>query len=158
MPVEKESKLTQWIAAIREGWPAVRAGFDEWKSAVREEPVLIWATPAIRYSVYAVGGLIVLSLLIWALEALQPPNASPAAETGDFHVLCTEAACEHHFVINEEFGFDDFPVRCPKCEKKTGQRAMRCASSTCGGRWVVPKDRDDRYYCPYCDRDLGEVD
>ena len=158
MPVQKESKLSQWIAALREGWPAVRAGFSEWKDAVRAEPVLLWATPAIRYTVYGAGALIAISLLMWVARVIQPPDVAPPAETGYFHVLCTSPGCGHHFLINEEFDFDDFPVVCPKCNKRTGQQATRCASSTCRGRWVVPRARDNQYYCPYCGGYLGDAD
>lgn len=158
MPVQKESKIAEWIAALREGWPGVRVRFDEWKDTVRENPALIWATPAVRYPVYGIGALLAVWALTWAVGQLQPPEAVPPAETADFHVLCTNPECGHHFVINEEFDFDDFPVVCPKCKKKTGQRAVRCASQTCRGRWVVPEKRGDEYYCPYCAGYLGKAD
>ena len=157
MPVEKESKLAQWIAALREGWPAVRAGVDEWTGAVREHPALIWATPAVRYAVYGLGALLAMWLLTWGVGQFQPPEAAPPAATADFHVLCTVSGCRHHFIINKEFGFDDFPMRCPKCGKVAGQRAVRCASKTCRRRWVVPKVKDNEYRCPYCGGFLGEA-
>ena len=158
MPVQKDSKLGQWIAAIREGWPSVRARFDDWRDAVREEPVLIWQTSAIRYSVYGLGALIAVSLLIWAVEAVQPVEVAPTAETADFHVLCTASGCGHHFVINEEFDFDDFPVVCPKCQNKNGYRALHCVSKTCRSRWVVPNKKNDELRCPHCGGYLGRVD
>ena len=83
MPVEKESKLGQWIAALREGWPAIRAGVDEWTDAVRENPALIWATPAVRYTVYGLGGLLALWLVTWGVGQFQPPEAAPPAATAE---------------------------------------------------------------------------
>ena len=157
MPVQKESRLGQWIVALREGWPTVRARMDEWTVAVRQEPALIWATPAVRYTVYVLGGLVAVYLLTWGVGQFQPPEAAPLAETADFHVLCTAPGCGHHFIINEEFGFDDFPVPCSKCGKESGRRAVRCASKTCGRRWVLPQVKDDEYRCPYCDGFLGEA-
>ncbi len=158
MPVEKDSKIAKWIAAIREGLPALRAHFDEWKDAVREEPTLIWATPAIRYTAYGLVGLIVVGVLVWSAGLFHPAEVAPPAETANFHVLCTAPGCAHHFVINREFDFDDFPVICPQCEQKTGQRAVRCLSKTCNGCWVVPTKRDHQYRCPFCGGYLGKVD
>jgi hypothetical protein len=158
MPVQKESRIGQWIAALREWSPTLRVRLGEWIEAVRAEPALIWATPTVRYSVYGLGGIIGACLLIWGLEQFQPPQAAPPARTADYHVLCTNPACRQHFVINERFNFDGFPVTCPQCSKTTGQRALRCASDTCRRRWVVPVERDGAFHCPYCDGYLGEAD
>ncbi|MFH0980893.1 MAG: hypothetical protein V2A79_05070 [Planctomycetota bacterium] len=159
MPVQKESKLGLWLTVLREGWLSVRARFDEWKDAVCENPALIWATPAVRYATYTVGGLIALWVLTWGLGKLQPPStARPPAKTADFHVRCTNPACGDHFVINRKFGFDDFPVVCPKCKQKTGAQAWRCVSSTCHSRWVVPVMQDAEYRCPHCGGSLGKAD
>ncbi|MCP4589189.1 MAG: hypothetical protein GY842_00455 [bacterium] len=155
MTVQKESKLAQWIDALREGWPGIRARFDEWVGAVREEPILIWQTTAVRYTVYGVVALIAFWAVTWGVDQLAPPDAAPPAETADFHVLCTARSCGHHFIINEEFSFDDFPVRCPKCKGETGGRALRCAAPGCT-RWVVPKVQEGEYHCPQCGGYLGE--
>jgi hypothetical protein len=158
MPVSKEKKLAAWMAALREGRSGVRARFDEWKDAVREEPALLWATPAIRYGVYGLGGLLAVWVLTWGLGLFVPAKATPPAKTADFHVLCTASGCGHHFVIREKFGFHHFPVVCPKCQQQTGQRATRCSSKTCHGRWVAPLEQDHEYRCPYCTGYLGKVD
>ena len=158
MPVSKESKISAWLTALREGWPSVRAHFNEWKEAVREEPRLIWQTPAIRYSVYVIAGVAAIWTLTWALSLMAPAEVKPMARTADFHVLCTNPGCGNHFIINRKFGFDDFPVVCPKCQQRTGERAARCVSPTCHGRWVVPVVREGEYYCPICNAALGKVE
>lgn len=158
MPVYKESRFSEYLAAVKAWGATARAHAVNWKEAVREEPALIWQTPAIRYSVYGVGAFLGLCTLLWGLSLFHPPRVEPPARTADFHVVCTNAACARHFVINRKFGFDDFPVLCPACQQKTGQQALRCASKACGGKWVVPKQQGDEYVCSRCAAVLGRRD
>jgi hypothetical protein len=81
-----------------------------------------------------------------------PAGAKEQAQTADFHVVCSDRRCEHHFVVNREFGFAAFPLRCPRCDQVTGLRARPCNRQTCGGRWVVPIKEKDGLYCPICDQ------
>lgn len=158
MPVYKESKFAEYLEGFKAWRGNLRTRLGDWKDAVREEPVLIWQTTAIRYSVYAIAGCLGLSAILWGLSLFHPPQAAPPAKTADFHVLCTNPSCGRHFVINRKFNFDDFPVPCPVCKQKTGQQAMRCSSKQCGGQWVVPKTTQDRLRCPICAEDLGKAD
>lgn len=137
MPVEKDPKLGLYIDAFKAWLPTVRIRLAAWAEACREEPVLIWHTPAIRYSTYAVGALIGLWVVTSFVGMWAPKNVIPPARTADFHIVCTNTACRHHFVINRKFGFDDFPVTCPKCKKETGERAVRCAGGPRDGEWVA---------------------
>jgi hypothetical protein len=153
MAQEGRNRLAEWLLLIREQVPVVRQRFEDWLSAVREEPVLLWETIAVRYAFYGVGGL----LLVWAVSGvtglLTPPppaRARPAATAADFHVVCRDTVCAKHFVIHREFGFRNFPVVCPACEQQTGARARRCNSQTCRGRWVAPEEIQGAQYCPVC--------
>lgn len=155
MAQEGPNRLAEWLLLLREQVPAVRRRFEEWLAAVREEPALIWETLAVRYATYAAGLLVLMWLTVWAVEMITPPppaSARPAATTADFHVVCTDTACAHHFAIRRKFGFHKFPVECPKCEKKTGIRARRCGSQTCQGRWVAAHKEDGNTYCSVCGR------
>jgi len=114
---------------------------------------LVWQTPAIRYATYAVGGIILVSVFGWFAGLLAPPppaGARAEATTADFHVVCTNPSCGIHFAVRRPFGFDDFPVRCPKCKQETGFPARRCVSKTCNGKWVVPEKVDGVLRCPIC--------
>jgi len=150
---EKPNRLAEWLTLARRNAPVARQRFAEWWEAVREEPRLAWESYLVRYPAYALGGLLVVFLVSTAIGFISPPlprSAQPSASTADFHVVCTEPACGHRFVINRGFGFDDFPVTCPKCRKLTGHAARPCYSTSCNGRWVAPVKRDDGPYCPIC--------
>jgi hypothetical protein len=149
MAQEEQNKLAEWLHLLRSQMPTLRRQAVEWADEVRAEPRLLWETPAVRYATYVTVGLLLL-LVVSGIPSMfgppLPPSAKAVANTADYHVLCTNADCGHHFVINRKFGFDRFPVRCPKCQQETGRQAIHC---TCG-RWVVPVMRDGASYCPQC--------
>ncbi len=159
MPVGKEPKLGLLIDAIREGIPATKARLREWYDTCRDEPILFWHTPAIRYMTYGIVAIVGALTISWFAD-LWAPNVEvkDQATTTDHRVICTNDECTKMFVIDRPFGFDDFPVTCPKCSKETGQSAHRCNSKSCNGRWVIRRAQDERYACPHCSADLGPVD
>jgi hypothetical protein len=136
MPVEKDPKLGLYIDAFKAWLPTLRMRLAAWFDACRAEPVLIWQTPAVRYATYLTGGLIAAWVLSSVLSWTAPPDAPETATTADFHVVCTNPTCGHHFVINRKFGFRKFPVTCPRCQQPTGERAVRCAGGPRDGEWV----------------------
>jgi hypothetical protein len=91
-----------------------------------------------------------VSGLIGLMAPAVPEGAQPEAKTADFHVVCTNPDCGHHFLIHEKFGFHRFPVVCPACGQKTGAEARRCFSETCRGRWVAPREVNGKLQCPVC--------
>jgi hypothetical protein len=114
---------------------------------------MIWNSQIVRLAAYVLGGLVLIWIIHWAVNLAVPPkpaSARPEATTADFHVICTHHDCGNHFVIRREFGFDDFPVSCPRCNQKTGQRAVSCNSEACRGRWVAPAGDPKSLRCPYC--------
>lgn len=160
MPVGKESKLLLLVDAVKEWLPTVRVRFGEWWAACRGEPILFWHTPAIRYSAFALGGLLAIWAVLGVVGMFTPAGKTgvPRATTADFHVICTDPACGAQFVIKKPFGFHKFPVECPRCKKTTGERALRCVSATCKGKWVTPRLVDGAYRCPDCQAVLGRPD
>lgn len=149
MAQEERNRLVEWLHLLRSQLPILRRQAAEWAGEVREEPRLLWETPAVRYVVYVSVGLVLL-LVVSRIPGMfgppLPPNAKAVANTADYHVICTNEDCRHHFVINRKFGFRGFPVECPQCKRRTGEQAIRCAC----GRWVVPQTRDGASYCPEC--------
>ena len=142
MAQEKPNKLLEWYLALREHAPTLREGFSKWLEAVRAEPVLVWQTPAVRYTVYVLGGLLLAWFLSTAATLVTPPppiGAREVATSADFHVICSDPYCRKHFVIRRAFGFSSFPVRCPHCEQSTGLRALPCTDDDCTHRWVLPE-------------------
>jgi len=153
MAQEKPNPLGEWVEALRGQFPRARHIVKEWIDACREEPGLIWATPAVRYITYVVVGallLVITSFTSSLLEPAAPAAAGPLATSADFYVICRNPECEHHFMVNKPFRFDDFPVTCPKCRQKTGARAQRCNSEHCRGFWIVPEETEGKMVCPQC--------
>ena len=71
MAQENPSPLAEWFEALRQQIPVIRRHFDEWMSAVREEPALIWQTRTVRYAVYGLGACMIL----WSAGAMAAPTA-----------------------------------------------------------------------------------
>ncbi len=158
MAHEERNRLSEWLLIFRTQAPILRQQLEAWVAAVRAEPWLFWDTTAVRYITYGVGGLI-LFVAVSSIPSIvgppPPPGAHSAATQADFHVVCSDPECAAHFVVHRKFGFHDFPVLCPKCGKRTGQRALRCNSKTCQGQWVAPQPSGDTLKCPVCGKVLG---
>jgi len=153
MAQERPNRLAEFVMLLRKNVPLLREQLEVWASEIREHPRLLWETTAIRYTVYAGGGLLAAWLLTLFVGFLTPPppaGAKSTATTADYHVICSDPSCAYHFVIKREFGFTGFPIECPKCKKPTGISARRCNSATCQGRWVAPVEVDGVKNCPIC--------
>lgn len=149
---ERPNRLAEWVVVVRTQAPVLRRRLGEYIHAVREQPILLWETPVVRYGVYGTGLVLAAFLLAVVGRSFLPHahDARPPAATADFHVVCTTPSCGRHFVINRKFGFDDFPVECPACRKTSGMSAVRCTTDECRGRWVVPRVTKERRFCPDC--------
>ena len=154
MAQEDPNRLTEWYEFLRRQVLIASDHFKEWLAAVREQPVLIWQTATVRYAAYVLGAVVLFRVVIGFTNMWTPApvGVRPVATTADFHVVCSVSPCRHHFVIHRSFGFRAFPVKCPKCQQKTGMPARRCNSKTCLGRWVVPERKDDQLRCSVCGR------
>ena len=161
MSAPRDNRLITWYLLLKDEWlPAQWTRLKDWFSAVRAEPHLFWQTPQVRYGGIAVGVLVAVWFLAGLARMLEPANAremQPQATTATFHVLCTNPDCKHHFLVERKFGFDDFPVQCPRCKQKTGQHAVRCVSTLCGGKYVAPIEMDGELRCPECGAVLGSA-
>ncbi|MFQ5494586.1 MAG: hypothetical protein ACE5EX_04320 [Phycisphaerae bacterium] len=155
MAQEQRNRLVEWYELAREHAPVLRRSLSEWFAAVRAEPILIWETTAARYAIWCIGVVVLLWGASWVASSIAPPppvGAVEAATTADFHVVCSDVSCGHHFLLHKKFGFSAFPVRCPQCGRQTGQQARRCFSETCRGRWVPAVDSGGAARCPVCGR------
>ncbi len=153
--VDEEGKLAKAVVAFREWLPTVKPSLQERYAFVRDTPGLVWRLPEVRYPLIALGGLLTILLLRFALSLFNPVSQeqfTPLATTGDFHVICTNQQCRKRFVINRKFKFDDFPVDCPACKQETGRRALRCRSKTCRGQLVPTAIRGGDYVCQRCNK------
>lgn len=153
MAQEKPNPLSEWLSVARTNAPAAREHFHDWLTAVREEPRLLWETPVIRFTTYGIGGLLIAWLVTFTVSLFVPPppaGTKAQAVTADYHVVCSEPSCGHHFVIHRPFGFHAFPVQCPACKRDSGAGARRCPSPKCAGLWVAPAMKENHATCPRC--------
>ena len=82
MAQEDPKRLVEWLQLLRGQIPVIRERAGVWIAAVREEPVLLWETPGVRYAVYTVGVVILLWVASTISGSLVPPppeNAKPVA-------------------------------------------------------------------------------
>jgi len=158
MPVYKPNPFKQFWHAFREWLPGAQAQVLETWEAIREEPAQIWNSVAFRCGMLALGGIILIVAARFTTSMLVP-NAPDGhrqlSKTANFEVFCSNPSCKHHFLINKPFGYDRFPVKCPKCGKQTGERAVRCDSRTCQGRLVLPRKEGKTLVCSRCGAKLG---
>ena len=161
MPQTQRNRLIEWFALLKEEWlPSQRARMADWCEACREEPILIWRTPTIRYGVYGLGGLAGVWFLAWGMSLLEPApvkDARPRADTANYHVVCGNPDCGHHFMITRKFGFNKFPVECVRCNQSSGRRATRCNSPACRGQYVAMLESDGEIRCGECGAVLGQA-
>lgn len=153
MAQEKPNRMAELVALLRKNAPIARDHAREWFGHVREDPQILWGTPVIRYTAYGLGALVLSWVLVFVIRVFTPPappGAKDPAVTADYHVVCSDPACEYNFVLTREFGFDRFPVTCDRCKKETGMPGRRCHSSKCQGRWVAPLTNEGRQVCPHC--------
>ena len=153
MAQEKPNPFVEWLQVVRTQAPLARARAAAWLAAARDEPALIWRTPAVRYGTYGLAAAVLLVSVQAGMGMFTTPlpsDAGAGATSADFHVVCSSDTCRHHFVVHRDFGFDDFPVECAACRKATGQLARRCHSSSCRGQWVTPKREGTTKVCPHC--------
>jgi hypothetical protein len=159
MPAPQYDKWAEFREAFKSQSESAREQLSQWLTDVRGQPELIWQTVAVRYSVYGMGGLLAVLLVRTAIGLLQPVDLAQfeaPARTAHFDVICDNASCKHHFVIERKFSFDRFPVTCPHCDQPSGQLALRCNSRTCGGKLVPTKIVNRRIVCAVCAADLGD--
>jgi len=153
MAQEDPNRIADWINILRKQIPVARQHFVEWIESVREEPIHFWETPAVRYATYGLSFTLVVWVLVSGMNFFvppPPPDAQPVSSTADFHVVCNDPECDHHFVIHRKFKFKNFPVDCSKCRRITGMQARKCNTSYCKGRWIAPYKTDDGLTCPTC--------
>jgi len=158
MPAPERNRWVEWWAIAKERKEVAKVNVAGWWMACREEPSLLWQTPAVRYATYVMGGLVLVFALRTAIEMFQPVPSSaitPRASTAYFNVICANQACGKNFAIERKFRFDDFPVTCPHCQQPTGLRAMRCYSDLCRGRLVKTQEVDGRIRCVECGEVIG---
>lgn len=90
-------------------------------------------------------GLLVIAVAAWRLV-----SCARDGETIDVGVVCT--SCKFEGVIPVRKGTDPWPVKCPKCGKRTAFAAYQCPRCM----KLIPWDpKKPPTTCPYCEADLS---
>jgi hypothetical protein len=143
VPVGKESKIAAWIHALREYAPSAKVQAVELGQRIRENPAQLWHSPVARYTAITLAGVMALLIIRLVVGALTPPlpkNAGEPSDTAIFYIMCSDPGCSkcgEPMAIQRKHDFDRFPVTCPACGKKTGQRAHKAKSGPHKGKWMM---------------------
>ncbi|MBK9126967.1 MAG: hypothetical protein IPM13_04115 [Phycisphaerales bacterium] len=137
--------LRDRLDALPDRWAA-------WREAFREDPALLFRTPAFRILLWIVGGLILLFAAQALIRGLTPPGAQGAGERATpwavLYVACSDPACLHATSTRQARDFKAWPLTCEQCGKRTVYRAAQCA--TCA-RWFAVGP-GEAAVCPHCAR------
>ncbi|MCH7527747.1 MAG: hypothetical protein IID39_09950 [Planctomycetes bacterium] len=158
MPAPDRDRWSEWRELAKARTEAAREDLKEWWEVCYAEPVLFWQTPAVRYTTYGLGAILLLLLLRGTFRMLEPAGGGvpqARAVTANFDVICSNPGCGRHFVIERKFRFRKFPVTCPFCSLETGHRALRCRSQTCRGKLARTVQGDDGWHCARCNQRIA---
>jgi len=115
MAQERPNRFVEWLLIARGNYPVLRRKLSAWGEAVREEPVLIWQTPGVRYGVYSFAIIVLLwgaSSLSNSLAGITPENRKELATTGPY-----QDAVVRGCPVRRQPHFDlDFAVCCAVVE------------------------------------------
>lgn len=113
-----------WITALR-----------RWREAVREDPLVIWRTPAVRIAVFVILAVVAFFGARWAIPTFTPAaggrNFEKATDTATIFVACTRPDCLDQRSVKLPMDpanwKERWPLACEKCGQKSVYRAQRCA-------------------------------
>lgn len=113
-----------WITALR-----------RWREAVREDPLLIWRTPAVRIALFALLAVVLFLFARWAIPTFTPAaggrNFEKATDTATLFVACSRTECldqrSIRLPMDPSTWKERWPLTCEKCGQKSVYRAQRCA-------------------------------
>ena len=148
---DKLNELGLRVIAFLRDWPTRWARI---RDQIRQDPRDLWELAEVRTLAACVGGVVVVGGLILAMASLATPS-DPGVEASAaikvvFRARCAEPSCGHRWDFTDRADFDDWPVPCPVCGRKSGRRLVRCPAAQCG-KWVIPLEAPDgARRCPDC--------
>lgn len=141
------ANLPHRIRAGLANWPA---GYRQWREDLRQDPALLWQTPAVRIVLWIVLGIILVSGLYWAIATFTPSGTDSLfvepTPLATLYVACTNPDCRAHYNTKQPMDFDSWPLKCEQCGSESVYRAKLC--SVCR-RWFATAPGQPTG-CPFC--------
>ncbi|MGD2109468.1 MAG: hypothetical protein PVI86_08755, partial [Phycisphaerae bacterium] len=78
MAQEEPKRWAEWVDGVRTQIPVLRERFENWLATIRGEPLLLWYTPAVRYTAYVLGAMVALWIASGVLGTLAPAQPGSA--------------------------------------------------------------------------------
>lgn len=132
----------------REAVLGFRERYRAWQLEVKDDPTLLWRTPAIRITFYLILGIAILFAARWATHTLVDAGASvdPAKKKATLFVACTNPECLKSGNSSVAMDFKEWPLKCDTCGQPTVYRATLC--KVCRNWYAIAPAGTDG--CPFC--------
>jgi len=134
---------------LRERKEDFSSNFSQWKADVREDPSLLWRTPAIRWSLIVLLAIGAVVTSIYVTQSLTPAAGEgweAATRTATIYVACTDPACRRSHAAQVPMSFRDWPMKCDFCGGERVYRATLCPR--CRGWFATAPGESTE--CPLC--------
>ena len=132
----------------REAILGFKGRFHAWQAELKDDPTLLWRTPAVRIGLYLILGIALLLSVRWATHSLAGAGAGadPARKMATVFVACTNPECLKSGSARVAMDFKEWPLKCETCGQLTVYRATIC--KTCRNWYAVGPSGPEG--CPFC--------
>jgi hypothetical protein len=150
MNADRPPLLANLPHRLRERAAKLRGNLRQWSADVREDPGLLWRTPAIRVAFWLGVGLVAFFAARFAANAILPADADAEfkqpTQLATLYVACINPECRESYTTRQPMNFSAWPLTCRKCGRATVYRATLCP--TCHHWFATVPGRE--HNCPFC--------
>lgn len=149
MSDKRGHRLSDIPHQVRDHLQGLPDRLEDMREGLREDPLALFRTPAVRVTGLIVIGIVVILLIKWFVEGLQPTGSLAFQEATPYallYVACANPDCRAAYTTRQPMDFDSWPLTCEKCGQPTVYRATLC--KTCGHWFAVPPGTPAA--CPHC--------
>lgn len=132
----------------REAVRGFKDRYRQWREDLKEDPSLLWRTPAIRITFYLVLAVGLILAVRWGTNTLAGAGAANKEDVkkSTLYVSCTDPNCLKSFNATVAMDFKTWPLKCDQCGQLTVYRATLC--KVCRNWYAVAPTGPDG--CPFC--------
>lgn len=132
------------------------ARWHAWREAFRENPRVIWRSPAVRLGGLALLAIVIIMGVQTLIGALAPRSGVGGGgrylQEATLYVACTNAACRASYTTQQALDFKGWPLKCQKCGGASVYRASRCGVCR---HWFASAP-GAAHACPFCAEKAAE--